>query len=93
MNGKRTGWVKGTNLWIRPGADPTGLVMAVRRSLGKAVLRNRLKRRLRVAYRHCCPDPTDIVVFPQPGAVEAALSQLEFELRELLRKLSESGDT
>jgi len=93
VNGKRRGWVKGINLWIRPGASPPGLVMAVRRSLGKAVLRNRLKRRLRVAYRHCCPDPTDIVIFPQPGAVEVEFSQLELELKGLLRRLPESGDT
>ena len=67
--------------------------MAVRRSLGKAVLRNRLKRRLRVAYRHCRPDSPDLVVFPQPGAIEAQLSELEGELAWLLDRLAEAEDS
>jgi len=67
--------------------------MAVRRTLGKAVLRNRLKRRLRDIYRRCCPDPLDIVIFPQPGAVEVEFCQLELEFRQLLCRLAENGDT
>ena len=67
--------------------------MAVRRSLGKAVLRNRLKRRLRVIYRHCRPNPPDLVIFPQPGAIATEFVELELELKELLHRLPKIGDT
>lgn len=80
-------WIKGQYLWIRPGKEPSGLIFAVRRKLGTAVKRNRLKRRLRSIYRNLVPFPHSLVVFPQPGALEASFNQLNEELNELVSRV------
>lgn len=78
------GWIRGPRLWIRPGREPDGLVLVMRKSLGTAVVRNRLKRRLRAARLECPPVSGGIVVLPQPAAARARYRDLREELAELL---------
>ena len=82
------GWVKGQYLWIRIGRrGPAGVVFVVRRKLGKAVERNRLKRRLRSICRDEQALPESLVVFPQPSATRASYRRLKEELVELVPRL------
>ena len=80
-------WIKGTCLWIRPGKEESGVIFAVRRKLGTAVKRNRLKRRLRHICREQRSLSHSLVVFPQPQAIEAPFHQLREELNALVSKL------
>ena len=84
------GWIKQPNLWIRRGKEPHGLTIVVRKKLGNAVVRNRLKRRLRAimrsAERSCC---MSIVILCQPSAVKAPFSELEREFANLMYRLEE----
>ena len=79
------GWIKQPNLWIRRGKEPHGLIVVVRKKLGNAVVRNRLRRRLRTvmrsAGRNCC---MSIVILCQPSAVKAPFSELEREVTKLM---------
>ena len=82
------GWVKGEYLWIRIGQrGPAGVILVVRRKLGKAVERNRLKRRLRSICRGEQPLPDSLVVFPQPSATKAPYRLLREELVDLVPRL------
>lgn len=84
-----SGWFKGQNLWVRagrPGEPAT--VLVVRRSLGCAVDRNRLKRRLRSIFRELEFAPASVVVFPQPSALHLPYPLLRDELGALLHLLN-----
>ncbi|MBM2812550.1 MAG: Ribonuclease protein component [Chloroflexi bacterium] len=82
-------WTKGHLVWVRVGRESTGVILVLRKSLGSAVVRNRLKRRL----RHICRDlprrsPTvSLVVFAQPAAASVAFGQLRDELTHLFSTL------
>ena len=81
-------WSKGSLLWIRRGRTPSGTVFVLRKSLGTAVLRNRLRRRL----RHICrdlPSPAGrgLVVLVRPAAAESSFTALRAELTGLLKTL------
>ncbi|MBT7913688.1 hypothetical protein HN588_07265, partial [Candidatus Bathyarchaeota archaeon] len=78
---------KGERLWIRRGRESFGVVFAVRRKLGNAVKRNRLKRRLRVICRHMTPIDGGLVIFPQASAIKARFRDLEEELGRLILQL------
>ena len=80
-------WVKGQCLWVRCRQDGSGVVLAVRRKLGNAVVRNRLKRRLRSICRDMGPNSSNLVVFPQPLAVHAPFTLLQEELKDLVSRL------
>lgn len=73
-------------IFYRPnGLAQTRLGITVPRRLGTAVLRNRIKRRVREIFRlhrHELPGGWDIVLNPRPAAATAAYRFLE---RELLR--------
>lgn len=88
-------WTKGQLLWVRVGRESAGVIFVLRKSLGSAVVRNRLKRRL----RHICRDlprrtPAEsLVVFAQSPAASAAFPQLRDELSHLFAILeSQSGE-
>ena len=72
---------------MRPGREESGVVFVVRRSLGKAVDRNRLKRRLRSVCRDWEGGGGSVVVVPQPSAMRASYTDLERELRQLRARL------
>jgi ribonuclease P protein component len=69
------------------GRESGGLVLVMRKSLGTAVLRNRLKRRLRAAKLECPPISGSVVVLPQPAAARAPYRDLREELAGLLLDL------
>ena len=82
-------WVKGANLWVRQGREKQGTTIVVRRKLGNAVNRNRLRRRLRSLCLSNKKDiPQSLVIFCQPSATQTAFSELEQELKALLSKLT-----
>ena len=80
-------WVRGRCFWIRCGREERGQIFVVRRKLGSAVKRNRLKRRLRSICRNRPYFPCDLVVFCQPSAIETPFADLERELDSLVAKL------
>lgn len=81
-------WTKGTLLWIREGREADGVIFVLRKRLGTAVRRNRLKRRLRHAARDLAlPASRSIVVLAQRGAVAASFAGLRHELARLLDQL------
>jgi ribonuclease P protein component len=84
-------WTKGSLLWIRAGRERSGAVFVIRKSLGNAVFRNRLRRRL----RHICrelprPAETSLVVFAQPAARATSFDELRTELTRLVNVLDGS---
>lgn len=83
-------WSKGSLLWVRRGRAPSGVVLIVRKSLGAAVLRNRIRRRL----RHICrqlPAPTSdrLVVLVLPSAADSSFAALRAELTGLVQTLED----
>ena len=79
-------WIKGRHLWVRHGGQ-TADILVIRKSLGKAVVRNRLKRRLRSLCRERPGRPTHLVIFPQPSAVNATFRHLEVDLDAVLARM------
>ena len=81
-------WSKGSLLWVRRGRMPSGTVFVLRKSLGTAALRNRLRRRL----RHICRDlqsrtAEGLVVLARPAAAESSFTALHAELAGLVKTL------
>lgn len=69
----------------------------IRRSLGGAVVRNRLRRRLSEAYRQAVihlKGHADLVAIPAPSSVEAPFSELREDFSVLCRRagLEEEGN-
>lgn len=60
----------------------------VSKAVGNAVVRNRVKRRLRAAAQRLSGDPVsmDVVVRSSAGATEATVDQAEEVFREALRR-------
>ena len=84
------GWVKGQHLWMRCGREPEGVVLVVRKKLGNAVRRNRLKRQLRSIHRQQESHPHgSVVVLAQANATETPYRQLEAEFGRLLCQLEQ----
>lgn len=83
-----SGWLKGQNLWVRVGRpDDRATIFVIRRALGTAVDRNRLKRRLRSIFREIEAAPSPVVVLPLPSSVSLRYCSLRDELKVLLARL------
>ena len=68
--------------------------ISVKKALGGAVLRNRIKRRIReILRRNRTEIPTgwDIVIHPRSTVAQAAFAPLEAELVRLLRSIENTG--
>ena len=66
--------------------------ITVPRALGGAVLRNRLKRRIRVAARaalHLLPAGTDVVLHPRPEAATVDFPRLQRELESVFNMVAQ----
>jgi len=82
-------------LWCRyladPAAVPPQVAFAIGRSVGSAVVRNRLRRRLRELIRAATVEEPprfrggQLVIGARPGAGERSFDQLGREVSELLR--------
>jgi ribonuclease P protein component len=74
-------------LHARPrGTGPARIGIAVRRQLGGAVRRNRMKRRLRDASTRAysaLPEGMDVVIVPRISAADASFQELVAALTEL----------
>jgi ribonuclease P protein component len=68
--------------------------ISVKKALGGAVVRNRIKRRIReILRRNRTEIPTgwDIVIHPRSTVAQAAFAPLEAELVRLLRSIQNTG--
>ena len=72
---------------MRPGREESGVVLVVRKILGTAVDRNRLKRRLRSLCRDWEGGGGSVVVMPQLSAMRATYADLGRELDQLRSRL------
>ncbi len=78
-------WTKGQLLWVRAGREPGGVIFVLRKRLGKAVRRNRLKRRLRHVCRELkLPVQESLIVLAQPSATTSSFRRLRDELTGLV---------
>jgi len=78
-------------LWCRAGGSRR-VGFAVGRRVGGAVARNRVRRRLREAYRYLQdihPDETEIMFVGRPSASTMPFRDLVAEMRHVLTALSE----
>jgi ribonuclease P protein component len=81
----------------RPGAAPGAgarLGITVSKKVGKASVRNQVKRWVRESYRRMsdlAPPGTDLVVVARASAPASGLAGTTTELRGLLRRLRQSG--
>ena len=72
-------------------ATPTQSAVVVSRRVGSAVVRNKVKRRLREIYRHELPRLKPgvwLVVTAKPGAAKAPIATLRAEWLRLATRLS-----
>lgn len=81
-------------LLARPRDDDSGAVrvgFTVSRKVGNAVIRNRVKRRLRALSHELLPElaqpGTDLVLIARPGAGERGFGELRTDLGAALKRL------
>ncbi len=84
--------VRSRHLTLVHAESPTGLLrmgLGVSRKVGKAVIRNKLRRRIReiVRSRFKGPEGLDLLFIARPGAGALEFAQLEREIDHLLRKM------
>lgn len=78
-------------------SDTTGprIGLTVPKALGKAVARNRIKRRLREAVRSALPllsAPVDVVLHPKRSVLEADFAVIEREVATIFRSVQAAAD-
>ena len=74
---------------VRPGSSVTRLGLSVSRKVGDAVVRNRVKRRLREAFRlnlHHLRQGVDLVLVARPSAAGQGYRDLESAFLDLCRR-------
>ncbi len=68
--------------------DQVRLGISVGRKYGNAVARNRIKRRIRTAFRleqHDLPTGIDLVMIPRPDIADVPVEELRDEMRKAVR--------
>ncbi len=78
-----------THLWIPGGDEPARVGFAVSRAVGNAVVRNRVKRRLRHLVREhlaSLPESAVLVVRALPAAAAAPSKELGIDLTRCLER-------
>jgi ribonuclease P protein component len=78
-------------------SDTTGprIGLTVPKSLGKAVTRNRIKRRLREAVRAALPllaAPVDVVLHPKRSVLQAEFAIIEREVQTIFRSVQTAAE-
>ena len=69
--------------------------LTVPKALGKAVARNRIKRRLREAVRAALPllsAPVDVILHPKRSVLEAEFAVIEREVQTIFRTVQTTAD-
>lgn len=69
--------------------------LTVPKALGKAVARNRIKRRLREAVRGALPllsAPVDVILHPRRSVLEAEFAVLEREVQTIFRSVQSAAE-
>ena len=69
--------------------------LTVPKALGKAVDRNRIKRRMREVVRRCLPlltAPVDVILHPKRSVIDADFSILEREISVIFRSVQAACD-
>ena len=81
-------------VFVRPGAGPAArLGVTITKKTGSAVVRNRLRRRLKELFRRsgAFASPADVVVNVRPGAEKTEFSELARDFERLARRVDGEG--
>jgi ribonuclease P protein component len=76
---------------IDPTIKPPQVAFAIGRAYGPAVVRNRLRRRLRALLAASPPPPGLYLIGAQPAAARQSSAELAFDLRRMLRTCGSSA--
>ena len=74
---------------LKNGNNINCLGISASKKIGKAVVRNKIRRRLKEAYKMLEPEVSegyDIVILPRAGIVEASFLEVKSSIKHLLRK-------
>ncbi|MGQ9510450.1 MAG: ribonuclease P protein component [Thermaceae bacterium] len=71
--------------WL-PRKDGVAVGIVVSKKVGKAVVRNKVRRRIRAILKGLHLPPADLVVIAEPKAAEAGFHQLARDLFQALKK-------
>ncbi|WP_018465175.1 ribonuclease P protein component [Calidithermus timidus] len=72
--------------WLPNRTGPVKVGLVVSKKVGKAVLRNKIRRRMREILRHMLLPPCDLMVVAQPEAATAGYAELYRDLAFTLKK-------
>ncbi|WP_245969499.1 ribonuclease P protein component [Calidithermus roseus] len=72
--------------WLPNRTGPVKVGLVVSKKVGKAVVRNKIRRRMREILRHMLLPPCDLMVVAQPEAATAGYAELYRDLAFTLKK-------